>query len=94
MMMRFGFLVSALVGGLTVLPSICYGFDGAAGRQVVAPCAATRTASCGVAPILPGEAIALPAGAVVPVPLPRPPNLGRPGRDLADRFCVHRESCR
>jgi len=93
MMMRFGFLVSALVVGLTVLPSICHGFDGV-GRRVAAPCPATQTASCGVAPTLPGEATALPAGTVVPVPLPRPPNLGRPGRDLADRFCVHRESCR
>ncbi len=93
MMMRFGFLMSALVVGLTILPSDGYGFD-PIGRNASADCAAPRTFPCTVALVLPSEAIVLPAGAVVPVPLPRPPDLDRPAYGLLDRFCVHPADCR
>ncbi len=92
MITRSGFLASVLGVGLLVLPFDCYGFS--AGQNTSARCATPRTAPCTVALILPDEAIALPADAVVPLPLPRPPDLGRPACRFPDHVSVHPVNCR
>lgn len=92
MITRFGLLASALGVGLMVLPFDCYGFG--AGLNASAHCTASQTVPCTVALILPSEAIVQPADAVVPLPLPRPPDLGRPACSFSDRASVQPEDCR
>jgi hypothetical protein len=94
MMIRLGLLVSTLAFGLTALPSDCYGFD-PVGQKKSADCAVKRTAPCTAAlAILPSDVAVPAADAAAPLPLPRPPNLGRPTCELPNRVSVTPEVCR
>lgn len=87
MVIPSGLLVSVLAVSLTMLPSECHGFAGT-DRPVPAPATAQGSTSCSDAKALPCERTAAPAYPVVPLPLPRPPDLGQSERDLPDCPCA------
>lgn len=90
MAIRLGLLMGVLAAGLMALPSDGRGFDG--GRAAI-PCAEAGTvhgsASCRIAPAPSAETTAVTAAAMVPLPLPRPPELGLPARQFPACSCDH-----
>jgi hypothetical protein len=94
MMIRFGLLVGMLAVGLMALPQDCFGFD-PAGNRTSAQCGTRRTVPCTVALVaLPSEATVPSSGALAPLPLPRPPNLGQPTCKPSERVSAAPEVCR
>lgn len=94
MMIRFGLLAGVLAVGLMMLTFDCFGFDPAS-QKTSAQCVARRTVPCTVALVaLPSEATVLSSNALAPLPLPRPPNLGRPTCKLPEHASAAPEVCR